>query len=56
MPYKKTQVFTLAAALGIVKSAVKKVSTSNTTKTDAIVFNSLNRAIAKKKSDNQGAK
>lgn len=56
MSYKKAHVFTLAAALGIVKSAVKQVSTSNTTKTDAIVFNSLNKAIAKKKSDNKGVK
>ena len=56
MTYKKVQVFTLAAALGIVKSAVKQVSNSSTTKTDAIVFNSLNRAIAKKKSDNKGVK
>lgn len=56
MTYKKVQVFTLTAALGIVKSAVKQVSNSSTTKTDAIVFNSLNRAIAKKKSDNKGVK
>lgn len=56
MTYKKVQVFTLATALCIVKSAVKQVSNSNSTKTDAIVFNSLNRAINKKKADNKGVK
>ena len=54
MSYKKVQVYTLTAALGIVKSAVKQVTGSTTSKTDTIVFNSLNRAIANKKAGNRG--
>ena len=56
MSYKKVQVFTLAAALGIVKSAVQQVLNTKSTKTDSIVFNSLNKAIEKKKSENKGVR
>ena len=56
MSYKKVQVYTLTAALGIVKSAVKKVTGSSSSNMDTIVFNSLNRAISKKKSTNKGDK
>ena len=49
MSYKKVQVYTVTAALGIVKSAVNKVTGTSTKNVDSIVFNSLNRAISKKK-------
>ena len=56
MSYKKAQVFTLATAFNIVRSAVKKVSDSHTDKTDTIVFNSLNLAIEKKKAEHKGVR
>lgn len=56
MSYKKAQVFTITAALGIVKSALSQVTGSESPKTDSIIFNSLNRAIAKKKSSDKGVK
>ncbi len=56
MSYKKVQVYTLTAALGIVKSAVKHVTGSSSSNVDSIVYNSLNRAISKKKQVNKGVK
>ncbi|MBR1988407.1 MAG: hypothetical protein IKA36_05160 [Clostridia bacterium] len=56
MSYKKVQVYTLTATLGIVKSAVSRVTGSSTSNIDSIVYNSLNRAISKKKANSKGVK
>ena len=56
MTYKKTQLFTYATALGIVKSAIRQITNTKSEKTDAIIFNSLNKAIEKKKQETKGAR
>lgn len=56
MQVKKEELFTLAATLGIVKSAVKHVIPSyNPEVCDNIVFNSVSKVIAKKIEENKGA-
>jgi len=51
MSVSKEKVFTMTAAFGIIKSAVQKVSKVDNATTDTIIFNSLNRAIARKKTN-----
>lgn len=48
MSVNKEQVFTMTAAFGIVKGAIQKLSPNDSKNTDTIIFNSLNRAIARK--------
>lgn len=48
MSVNKEQVFTMAAAFGIVKGAIQKITKNDGKNTDTIIFNSLNRAVARK--------
>lgn len=56
MSIKKEHVFTMAAAFGIVRNAVKQVAECKSESTDKIIFNSLNKSIARKAAQNKEAK
>ena len=48
MSVKKDHVFTMAAAFSMIKKAVSQVTACKSANTDTIIFNSLNKTIAKK--------
>lgn len=48
MSVNKDHVFTMTAAFSMIKKAVKQISPCKSTNTDTIIFNSLNKTIAKK--------
>ena len=53
MSIKKEQIFTFAAAFGIVRNAVKQVTDCKSESTDKIIFNSLNKTIARKQAQKE---
>lgn len=56
MQVKKEELFTVAAALGMVKSAVRNVLPNYKPEVcDNIIFNSVTKIIAKKVEENKGA-
>lgn len=56
MSIKKEQLFTFAAAFGVVRNAVKQVTECKSASTDKIIFNSLNKTIARKSAQHKEAK
>jgi hypothetical protein len=48
MHIKKENLYTVAAAFGIVRNAVKQVTKCTSESTDKIIFNSLNKVMARK--------
>ncbi len=48
MTTKKDRIYTMTAALGIIKSAVKQITDCKSANTDVIIYNNLNKAISKK--------
>ena len=48
MQTKKEHLYTIAAAFGMIRNAVKQVTNSKSDAIDKIVFNSLNKVIARK--------
>ena len=54
MQVRKEELFTVAASLGIVKTAIKDVLPNYRSEVcDNIIFNSLSKAIAKKQAENK---
>ena len=49
MHIKKENLYTVAAAFGIVRNAVKQVTKCTSESTDKIIFNSLNKAFSLEK-------
>lgn len=51
MAIKKDKIFTMLTGFDIIKSAVKQVTKKQSPDIDIIIYNSINKAIAKRKGD-----